>query len=165
MPKIHLETFIKAPLELCFDLSRSVDVHMESTSRSRERAVAGVTSGMMNLNETVTWEARHFGIRHYLTSRITAFDRPRIFVDEMQRGPFKSWHHTHLFESSPGGTLMIDDVDYASPFGLLGRIVDAAFLKSYMTRLLLTRNNYIKKVAEAGDVNAATQDSPSVLNF
>jgi ligand-binding SRPBCC domain-containing protein len=155
MPKIHLETFIKAPLKLCFDLSRSVDVHMESTSRSRERAVAGVTSGMMNLNETVTWEATHFGIRHYLTSKITAFDRPRMFIDEMQRGAFKSWHHKHLFESRSGGTLMIDEVDYASPLGLLGQIVDAAFLKSYMTRLLITRNDYIKKVAEAGDLNAA----------
>jgi ligand-binding SRPBCC domain-containing protein len=138
---------------------------MESTSRSRERAVAGVTSGMMNLNETVTWEARHFGIRHHLTSKITVFDRPRIFVDEMQRGAFKSWRHTHLFESRPGGTLMIDNVDYASPLGLLGRIVDAAFLQSYMTRLLITRNDYIKKAAEAGDLNASTLESPSVLNF
>jgi ligand-binding SRPBCC domain-containing protein len=160
MPKIHLETFIKAPLELCFDLARSVDVHMESTSRSRERAVEGVTSGMMNLNETVTWEATHFGIRHHLTSKITVFDRPRMFIDEMQRGAFKSWHHKHLFESRPGGTLMIDEVDYASPFGLLGQIVDAAFLKSYMTQLLITRNDYIKKVAEAGDNHAATLNSP-----
>lgn len=149
MPNIHLETFIKAPRELCFDLSRNVDVHMASTSGSNERAIAGVTHGMMSLDDTVTWEAIHFGIRQRLTSRITAFERPRIFIDEMQRGAFKRWHHTHLFESREGGTLMIDEVDYASPLGTLGALVDAIFLKNYMTRFLLKHNDYIRQLAEA----------------
>jgi ligand-binding SRPBCC domain-containing protein len=149
MPKIHLKTLIKAPAELCFDLSRSVDVHMESTSGSRERAVAGVTCGMMELDDTVTWEAIHFGICQRLTSKITAFDRPRMFVDEMLRGAFNHWQHMHLFESREDGTLMIDEVDYASPLGILGRMVDAVFIKDYMTRFLIVRNDYIKNLAEA----------------
>ncbi|HEY6188505.1 MAG TPA: SRPBCC family protein [Pyrinomonadaceae bacterium] len=148
MPTIHLETFIRAPIELCFDLSRSVDVHMASTGHTGERAVAGVTSGMMNLDDEVTWEARHFGVRQRLTSRITTMERPRIFVDEMQRGAFKRWHHTHTFEPLEDGTLMIDDAAYRSPLGLLGHIADRLFLKRYMTRLLLVRNAHIKKVAE-----------------
>ena len=148
MPIIHLETFIKAPAELCFDLARSVDIHMASTNYTGERAISGVTSGMMNFNDEVTWEATHFGVRQRLTSRITAFDRPHMFVDEMQRGAFKYWRHTHLFESRDEGTLMIDDADYASPLGLLGRIVDQLLLESYMTRLLITRNKHIKSVAE-----------------
>ncbi|HYY56831.1 MAG TPA: SRPBCC family protein [Pyrinomonadaceae bacterium] len=149
MPRIHLETFIRAPLELCFDLSRSVDVHMASTDHTGERAIGGVTSGMMNLGDEVTWEARHFGVRQRLTSRITAMERPRMFVDEMQRGAFKSWHHTHLFEPREDGTLMIDDALYSSPLGPLGRVIDRLFLEKYMTRLLLVRNAHIKKVAEA----------------
>ena len=149
MPRIILKTFIKAPAELCFDLSRSVDVHMASTGGSGERAIAGVTSGMMNLGDTVTWEAVHFGVRQRLTSRITAFDRPRLFVDEMQRGAFKRWRHTHLFKPSDGGTLMVDAVDYVSPLGPLGNLADVLFLKSYMTRLLEARNGYIRKLAEA----------------
>ena len=149
MPRIRLETFIEAPAELCFDLSRSVDVHTESTSGSRERAVAGVTSGLLGPGDTVTWEAVHFGVRQRLTSKLTAFDRPRMFVDEMLSGAFRRWHHTHLFEPRDGGTLMIDEVDYASPLGVLGRAADALFLKSYMTRLLAARNDYLKKLAEA----------------
>ena len=148
MPKIHLEILIKAPADLCFDLSRSVDVHIESTKASHERAVAGVTSGVMALDDTVTWEAVHFGIRQRFTSKITAFDRPRMFIDEMQRGAFKRWRHTHLFEPGQGGTLMIDKVDFASPLGMFGKMVDAVFLHRYMTRLLSTRNEYIKKLAE-----------------
>lgn len=149
MPTIHLETFIRAPVELCFDLSRSVDVHMASTDHTGERAIAGVTSGMMNLNDEVTWEAKHFWTRQQLTSRITAMERPRMFVDEMQRGAFKRWHHTHTFEARGEGTLMTDDADYASPLGLFGRIADHLFLERYMTRLLQVRNAHIKKVAEA----------------
>lgn len=148
MPIIHLETFIQAPVELCFDLARSVDVHMASTNYTGERAIGGVTSGMMNLNDEVTWEATHFGVLQRLTSRITAFDRPRMFRDEMQRGAFKYWRHTHLFEPRDGGTLMVDDADYASPLGLLGRIVDALVLERHMTRLLVTRNDHIRQVAE-----------------
>ena len=148
MPIIHLETFIRAPVELCFDLARSVDVHMASTNYTGERAISGVTSGLMNLNDEVTWEATHFGVRQRLTSRITAFDRPRMFRDEMQRGAFKYWRHTHLFESRAGGTLMIDEADYASPCGLLGRIADALVLERHMRRLLVTRNNHIRQVAE-----------------
>jgi ligand-binding SRPBCC domain-containing protein len=157
MPTIHLETFIRAPRELCFDLARSVDVHMASTGHTGERAVAGVTTGMMNLCDEVTWEARHFGVRQRLTSRITAMERPRLFVDEMQRGAFKRWHHTHTFEPREGGTLMIDRAEYASPLGLLGRLADRLFLERYMTRLLQVRNAHIKKVAETEAVAPAPQ--------
>lgn len=156
MPRIHLETFIKARVELCFDLSRSVDVHMESTSGSGERAIAGVTSGMMEHGDTVTWEAIHFGTLQRLTSKITAFKRPHMFVDEMQEGAFKYWRHTHLFEPGENGTLMIDEVDYASPLGVLGVMVDFVFLKNYMTRFLIERNRYIKQLAEAQDLDRSS---------
>jgi ligand-binding SRPBCC domain-containing protein len=162
MPIIHLETLIEAPVELCFDLARSVDIHMASTNHTGERAISGVTSGMMNLHDEVTWEAIHFGTRQRLTSRITAFDRPRMFTDEMQRGAFKYWRHTHLFEPRDEGTLMIDNADYASPFGLLGRIVDKLVLERHMTRLLVTRNRHIKKVAEEQARRAEGEDNSGV---
>ena len=148
MPVIRLETLIRAPAELCFDLSRDIDVHLASTGGTGERAVAGVTSGLIGPGETVTWEATHFFVRQRLTSKITAFDRPRMFVDEMQRGAFRRWHHTHLFEVRDGATLMVDKVEYASPLGLLGKLADALVLEKYMTRLLAERNAYIRKLAE-----------------
>jgi ligand-binding SRPBCC domain-containing protein len=148
MPFIRLETQIAAPVELCFDLSRDLDVHMASSGGTGERAVAGVTSGMVKLGDEITWEASHLGVRQRLTSKIIAYDRPRMFADEMLRGAFKRWHHTHLFEQQATGTLMIDEVNYASPLGLLGRIVDMLYLENYMRHFLLRRNAYIKIVAE-----------------
>jgi ligand-binding SRPBCC domain-containing protein len=148
MPVIKLETFIRAPLEVCFDLARDVEVHMASTAETHERAVSGVTSGMMELDDEVTWEAKHLGVRQRLTSKITALERPRMFVDEMKRGAFKSLRHLHLFEEKDGGTLMKDELAFSSPLGVLGRTADRLFLENYMRRFLIKHNEYIKRVAE-----------------
>jgi len=59
LPVIKLETFIKAKAEIVFDLSRSIDLHVDSTTQSNERAIDGVRSGLICLGETVTWEAKH----------------------------------------------------------------------------------------------------------
>ncbi|MEX2556336.1 MAG: SRPBCC family protein [Actinomycetota bacterium] len=118
MASFRLKTLIAAPLERCFDLSRDVDLHMRSMRFSRERAIAGKTSGLLDSGDAVTWEARHFGLRHRHTSRITAFDRPRHFRDEMVAGRFASFRHDHYFEPDGDGTKMIDVVSFASPFGV-----------------------------------------------
>ncbi|MFP5368408.1 MAG: SRPBCC family protein, partial [Actinomycetes bacterium] len=81
--------------EQLFDLARSVDVHVDSQKGSGERAVAGVTSGLIDEGQEVTWRAWHFGLPLTMTSRITRFDYPRSFVDEQVRGPFKSFRHIH----------------------------------------------------------------------
>lgn len=150
MPVIEIETLIEAPAEIVFDLSRSIDLHKLSTADTNEEAIAGVTSGLISMNETVTWRARHFGVYQTLTSKITAFDRPRSFVDEMTKGAFRSFKHEHRFQQQNGTTMMRDIFDYKSPFGFLGQLADILFLKQYMTRLLTTRNEMIKEFAENG---------------
>lgn len=124
MPRIELITEIPAVPEKCFELSLSVDAHQASMSASGERVVDGVTSGVMRLGDTVTWRARHFGIPFTMTSVISAYDPPRRFVDEQTSGPFRRWWHEHRFEATPSGTLMTDVVEFESPAGALGRIVN-----------------------------------------
>lgn len=150
MPTIELITHIAAPLDRCFDLSRSIDLHQRSLAASGERAVAGVTAGLIGLGETVTWEARYFGVRQRLTTRITAFDRPRHFRDSMVAGAFSRFDHDHWFDPADGGGTMVRDVfDFDAPLGMLGRIAEKAFLTRYMRRLLAERNVTIKRVAES----------------
>jgi ligand-binding SRPBCC domain-containing protein len=144
-----MQTYIEAPIERCFDLARSIDAHMQSTSKTRERAVAGVSSGLINLGETVTWEAVHFGIKQRLTSKITRMERPTLFVDEMVRGIFRSFSHLHEFRPVPGGTMMLDTFRYTAPIGPLGRLADGLFLERYMRTLLKERNRYLKQAAES----------------
>ena len=149
MPRIELRTEIKADKKVVFDLSRSIDLHKISTKHTNEQAISGKTSGLIGMNESVTWRAKHFGIYQNLTSKITKFDRPNYFTDEMQNGAFKQFKHEHHFAELNGGTLMTDVFDYQSPFGLLGKLADKLFLEKYMTKLLTQRNRAVKEFAES----------------
>ncbi|HXD94276.1 MAG TPA: SRPBCC family protein [Bacteroidia bacterium] len=149
MPHIKLITKINAPVERCFDLSRSINLHKISTSQSNEEAIAGVTTGLINLNETVTWRAKHFGLWQKLTSKITQYEANVLFVDEMVKGAFKSIHHTHKFEYKSGETIMTDDFIFESPLGVLGRLANTIILTSYLKKLLVKRNEIIKQYAES----------------
>ncbi|MBV8388870.1 MAG: SRPBCC family protein [Mucilaginibacter sp.] len=149
MPKIILTTTINAPIEKVFDLARSIDLHMESTKQTGEKAIAGKTSGLIELGETVTWRAKHFGIWQTLTSKITEFDRPNLFVDEMVSGAFKSFRHEHRFTASGDQTIMKDVFEFESPLGILGRMFNKLILTGYLKKLLVKRNRVIKETAES----------------
>ena len=153
MPVIDFLTSITAPPEICFDLARDIDLHVKSTPGANERAVAWITSGLIGLDQEVTWEATHFGIRQRLTSRITAFDRPNHFRDSLVRGAFSRFDHDHFFLPEGNGTIMRDVFDYESPFGWLGRLADELFLRSYMLGLLARRAKIIKLAAEVTATN------------
>lgn len=129
-------------------ISRSVDLHTASTAQTGERAIEGVTSGLLSLGQEVTWRARHFGIWQRLTSRITAFDRPAHFRDSFVRGAFRRFDHDHFFSQHGEITILRDVFDFESPVGLLGRIADQLFLTRYLKRFLVARNALIKEVAE-----------------
>ncbi|MEV7454349.1 SRPBCC family protein [Pseudarthrobacter oxydans] len=131
------------PPERLFDLARSIDVHVESQKGSGERAVAGVTSGLVGEGQEVTWRARHFGIPLTMTSRVTQVDFPRSFTDEQVRGPFRSFRHVHEFEATPGGCIMTDRVEFAAPFGLLGRAAGKLVLRPYLQRLIRDRGRFL----------------------
>ena len=149
MPRIELTTSIAAPPERVFDLSCSIDLHLASTARTGERVVGGVSTGLIGMDQEVTWRAKHFGIWQNLTSRITAYDRPRHFRDSLQRGAFKRFDHDHYFEPEGNGTRMRDVFDFESPLGFLGRIADWVILERYMKAFLLERNHVIKATAES----------------
>ena len=159
MPQFELTTVIEAPVERVFDLSLDIDVHTGSMAGSLERAVGGVTSGLIGLNQEVTWAARHFGIQWRMTSVISAYDRPARFVDQMTKGPFGKWWHEHRFTADGERTVMVDVIDYRSPLGPLGRLVDRLFLARYMRRLIVNRNDFIKQRAEAEQDPAAPEQA------
>lgn len=151
MSTLHLSTRIRAPIERCFDLARSVDVHLASTAATRERVVGGVMRGLMELGDEVTWRARHLGVEQELTARITAFTRPAHFRDSMVRGAFRRFDHDHRFEQDGDVTTMIDVFDFDAPLGVLGIIADRLFLAAYMRRFLDERAQVIKRVAESDE--------------
>lgn len=151
MPAIELTTIINAPVERCFALATSIDLHMASVSKTQEKAIAGVTKGLIGLNDTVTWQAKHFGFTQHLTSKITHYNKPVSFTDEMISGPFKKLHHQHFFEFRNNQTVMKDIFRFEAPLGVLGKLAETLFLTAYMRRFLLDRNTFLKKTAESAN--------------
>lgn len=149
MPVIKLSTVVKAPAERLFDLARSIDAHIQSTHGSSERAVAGVMSGLIEVGQSVTWEARHLGVKQRLSVRITSMDRPRCFEDEMISGAFRRMRHRHEFVNHEDRTEMVDVFDFAAPFGIFGRLAEHLFLTRYMKRFLEVRALELKRIAES----------------
>ena len=147
-------TVIRAPIERCFDLARSVEVHLAGNIQCGESAVvtAGVTSGLVNLRERATWRAKHFGVWHELTSEMTTMDRPAYFQDAMIQGVFRFVRHDHFFRTlSAELTEMKDIFCFAAPIVVLGRLVEITVLGRYMQRLLRERDAVIKQIAQSGE--------------
>ncbi|MWB94363.1 cell division protein [Flavobacterium sp. GA093] len=157
MTTITLTTKIYASKQIVFDASRNISIHMQSASKTNEKAIAGITSGLINLDETVTWRGKHFGF--YLThkSRIPVMNFYDYFVDEMEEGKFKSFRHEHIYEEENGFTTMTDKLHYETPFGIFGKLFDILFLKKHLTNFLLERNKTLKKVSEKTDLALAEQ--------
>jgi len=151
---IELETFIAAPSERCFDLALSVELHLDSTAATRERAIAGKTSGVLAAGDWVTWKAWHFGLPLQLSVQITQHDRPRSFRDEMIRGPLRRLRHDHRFEDVDGGTLMIDRFEFA-----VLPLLDSHVLTLHFDKLLVGRNELIKRAAEGSTSRYEVGDS------
>jgi hypothetical protein len=153
---IHLEeiTIIEAPIERCFDLARSVEVHLVANIHSGEQALAisGVTSGLPELSQQVTWRAKHFGVWHNLTSEYTAMQAPTYFQATMVRGIFRSMQADHYFRTLPSGaTEMKDLFRVAAPLPIFGPLAEALFLRRYMLALVRERNAVIKQIAESDE--------------
>ncbi len=148
MTTINLSTKIKASKQVIFDLSRNIDIHKLSTAKSNETAIDGVTSGLINVNETVTWRGKHFGF--YLTHKsiIPVMEIPSYFVDEMVEGKFKSFKHEHSFIDGNGFVMMIDKIQYETPYGIFGKLFDVLILKKHLTNFITERNRVLKELAE-----------------
>jgi ligand-binding SRPBCC domain-containing protein len=147
-------TVIRAPIGRCFDLARSVEVHLAGNIHWGEQAIAagGITSGLVGPGERVTWRAKHLGVWHQLTSEITQMDRPSHFQDVMIDGVFRFMRHDHFFRSlSPDKTEMRDVFSFAAPLPILGLLAEFLFLRRYMQNLLRERDAAIKEIAESGD--------------
>ncbi len=148
MPQIHLTSFITAPIERVFDLSRSINLHKISTIDTNEKAIDGIMNGLINKNETVTWQAKHLFKTRQFTSEITEMQSPFSFTDKMIKGDFKTFHHEHHFKTAENGTIMIDLLNFETPYGIIGKIVNTLFLTAYLENFLKKRNKVIKEYAE-----------------
>ena len=148
MPTIHLTSFIHAPQDRVFDLNRNISLHKISMEHVGEVAIGGITSGLINKDDTVTWKGKHLFKTRVFTSKITEMKPFEMFTDKMIKGDFKFFEHQHFFKQAENGTIVIDIIKYETPYGWIGELVNKFYLNSYILRLIEDRNKVIKQYAE-----------------
>lgn len=147
MIKIITHIEINAPIHYCFDRARDIELHTKTVwKHTKENSIGEIK--LIEANQVVTFEATHFLIRQQLTSKITEYNRPYLFIDEMQRGAFKKLKHIHEFEQHENKTMMKDTLMFEAPLGILGWITERLILKTYMRRFIEHRNKELKKIIE-----------------
>lgn len=148
MTTIKITTNYFAPIEKVFDTNRDIDIHQQSASKTKEVAIAGITSGLINYNETVTWRGKHFGFFITHQSIISEMNFPIYFVDEQLKGYFKSFKHQHFFEQKENHVVVTDVLEYETPFGFFGKLFDKLLLKNHLTNFILNRNSVLQYLSE-----------------
>ena len=151
METLRLGTWIEAPVERCFLLSLSVDLHVASARSTHEKPVAGSPQIVIGEGETLTFRGRHFGVRWRHTSLIETLRPYSYYRDVMIAGPFRHFEHDHHFAAMDDGTRMRDEVKYSARWGILGRLACRRILRQRLKTFLMERNAMIKRLAESED--------------
>ncbi|MCT1476936.1 SRPBCC family protein [Microbacterium sp. p3-SID336] len=148
MPRFVLETVIAASPRVVFEAALDPQLHVRSMARYGETMIEPPAGGVFSEGSTVTWRARHFGIPFRLRSVVFDIEPPHRFSDRQVAGPFRAFRHDHEFLPRDGGTLMRDTIEFRSPLGPLGRLVDALVLGRYLRRLIAERNDAVAAAIE-----------------
>lgn len=155
---LTIQIDVDAQPQRCFDLARSMDFHTHSMRKTGERIVGGRSTGLIGPGEEVEFEGRHLGVRQRLRARITAFDPPRMFVDEQVRGAFRSLRHEHQFDELPDrGTRITDRVTFDAGWWLLGIAVERWIIRPHLRRLITSHQRNIKRALETAVGNSPRQ--------
>lgn len=149
MPTIHLTTFIAAPIERVFDLSRHLSIYKILMQGRNEIVSSGAASNLVSRGETITIQAKHLGKTRLVTTQVTDLQKPSSFVQEQVKGDLLHFKHEHHFKRVDNGTILIDMVDFAGPRDLIGKLVGKLYLKTYLESFLQKRNTVIQQYAES----------------
>jgi uncharacterized protein len=99
----------------------------------------------MKTGALIDYTIRIMGIRWHWRTIISTYDPPHKFIDEQLMGPYAFWHHTHAFKQVKDGTLISDEVRYAIPLGILGRLAQALFVKRQLEHIFDYRRKTINQ--------------------
>jgi ligand-binding SRPBCC domain-containing protein len=149
MPTIHLTTFIAAPIERVFDLSRNLTIYKVLMQGRKEKFSSGAASNLISHGETITFHAKHFGKTRLVTTRVIELQKPSSFIQEQVKGDLLHFKHEHYFKPVENGTILIDMIDFDGPRDVIGKVMGKIYLKNYLEKFIHKRNILIQQYAES----------------
>lgn len=148
MASIHLTTFIAAPVERVFDLSRHIAIYKNLFQSRKEQFSSGAGSNLLSHNETISILGKIAGKTRLTMLKITGINKPASFTEEQVKGDLVEFKHQHHFKSAQNGTIVIDMIEYGLPKDFIGKIAGKLYLRNYLEELVNKRNELIRSYAE-----------------
>lgn len=154
MPELHLTTVIHAPIGRVFDLARCVSLHKRHFDHHQITPLNGKSSGVLEMRDYTLWQGKIGSKKRQFIIDITKMDRPGFYRDDMRKDFFEAFHHEHFFREIDNGTIMIDQLEFHLPHGLIGKLVNQSCAEKYVLQYLKERNALIKEYAEGNNWQA-----------
>jgi ligand-binding SRPBCC domain-containing protein len=156
MPSIHLTSFITAPRERVYDLTRNISVYKKLFDKRKEEFKYSSTSRLLENGESIVIVAKHLGKRRAVSLQLSDVDKSNSFRFTMSKGDLTNYSHLHHFKSADNGTFLIDMVEFGCPVDFTGRLLGRFYFRKYLETLMHERNAIIKDFAETEKWKAIT---------
>ncbi len=134
---LHRKQFLPIGLQTAWDFFSSPKNLGEITPKHMNFTIVSQSGGnKMHEGQIIKYKITVLPlIRVTWVTEITRVNNIVSFTDEQRIGPYAQWHHTHTFEEKNGGVEMTDEVNYAVPLGLLGRLANWLFVEREVNRI------------------------------
>jgi uncharacterized protein len=142
----YAEQFIESSPEKVFKFFGDAYNLDKITPKILNFKIKNVSTAQVEKDTLIDYELKIRGLPVFWRTKIAVWDFPHQFIDTQLKGPYKFWHHTHTFKEVSGGVLMIDEVKYKLPIGLLGRLVAGAFVDSDVSDIFKYRREVISEM-------------------
>lgn len=141
--KLERELVVPAALDDVFAFFGAPENLEQLTPPSLRFRIVSISEKPLRAGTLIRYRLRVHGIPLGWTTLISEWQPPFRFVDEMLRGPYRKWHHTHTFEAHPDGTLVRDHVEYAL-WG--GRLIHKLFVQPDLKRIFDFRTQTLQAI-------------------
>lgn len=148
MASIHITTFIAAPIERVFDLSRHLAIYKLVFQGRKAEFRSGAASNLLGIGETISVLGKIAGKNRLTMLKITKLQKPASFTEEQVKGDLELYKHEHHFKPADNGTIVIDLLEFGPPKDILGRIIAKIHMKKYLEEFITKRNEMIRNYAE-----------------
>lgn len=133
------ETELPANVQAVWEFHSSVEALKQLSPPDRHVEVLGTNFAVAE-GEIHKIKSSQFGIPLLWEAKITKATPPTGFEDLQIKGPFKYWHHKHIFQPKGDHTLLIDELEYEPPFGILGTIANTLFIDRDLENMFAYRH-------------------------
>lgn len=151
MPRFTRTIEIAVPIEKLFEFHVDPANLVFIAPASSKTELVSTSDATLKVGSRVVVRSHQAGIPIRMEAEVIELDPPRLMRDHQVSGPFGRWVHTHHFESTPTGSRLTDDVDYALPMGPLGGLVMGHIIAKQVEQMFTFRQEKTKELLEKGE--------------